>query len=241
MYTMYGYRERIGLILPACNAVTEPEFYKMSPEGIMAFATRIPLNGHINPEHLESMADYAENAAQSLRECQPDVMVYGCTSGSFLKGKEWEDQLKDRLEKVAGCPVLMTADNCLKALNVIGKRNVTIVTSYIDSVNKAASKYYSAAGYNVVSIKGLEIEDASRIGLIEPSAIYKLGKSAITAKTEVLFISCTGIRTIEIVEQLQNDIGIPVFSSNIACFWAALREHNLKDTINGFGDLFNFR
>ena len=38
---MYGWRARIGLIIPANNVVIEPEFYKMMPEGVCVFSARI--------------------------------------------------------------------------------------------------------------------------------------------------------------------------------------------------------
>lgn len=53
----------------------------------------------------------------------------------------------------------------------------------------------------------------------------------------MLFLSCTGIRSIEVVELLERDLGIPVFSSNIANLWACMRTHGIKDKLEGLGSL----
>ena len=233
---MYGYRERIGMILPSTNTVAEQEFFRMAPEGISAHVTRVKLTA-TNPEGLAAMADNARRAVDEMMSCLSDVILYGCTSGSFLKGVEWEADFRKALCEQAGRSVLTTADNCHRALQAIGKRNISIATPYIDSLNKAAYRYYTDLGYKIVEMKGLGIETATDIGKTAPYMIYRLGRSAVTSDTEVLFLSCTGIRSIEVVQKLQDDLGIPVFSSNIANLWACMRTHGISEKLDGLGYL----
>ncbi len=233
---MYGYRERIGLILPSTNTVAEQEFFRMAPEGISTHVTRVKLTA-TNPEGLKAMAGNARRAVDEMTNCLSDVIVYGCTSGSFLQGVEWEKQFRKELSELAQRPVLTTAYNCGMALKAFGKKKIAIATPYIDSLNKAAATYFTQLGYEIVSLKGLGIEVATDIGKNPPHAIYRLGKSAVTADTELLFLSCTGIRSVEIVSMLEKDLGIPVFSSNIANIWAAMRIHGLHDKLDGYGSL----
>ncbi|MEA4912885.1 MAG: hypothetical protein VB092_09790 [Oscillospiraceae bacterium] len=235
---MYGYRERIGLILPSTNTVAEQEFFRMAPEGISTHVTRVKLTA-TNPDSLRVMANNAERAVDEMMSCLSDVIIYGCTSGSFLQGAEWEKKFRSNLCEIAQRPVLTTAYDCLLALNAFGKKNIAIATPYIDSLNKAAYNYFSGVGYNIVSMKGLGIEAATDIGKNPPHAIYNLAKSAVTKDTELLFISCTGVRSVEIVDMLEQDLGIPVFSSNIANLWSAMRTHGLNEKLKGFGSLFN--
>lgn len=233
---MYGYRERIGMILPSTNTVAEQEFFRMAPEGISTHVTRVKLTA-TNPEGLKAMADHARRATDEMMSCLTDVIIYGCTSGSFLQGVAWEKAFRQKLCEQAGRPVLTTANNCHMALQALGKKKVAIATPYIDSLNAAAYRFYSDSGYEIVSMKGLGIETATNIGKNAPHAIYNLGKSAVTKDTEVLFLCCTGIRSIEIVDMLERDLGIPVFSSNIANLWAAMRTHGIREKLDGYGSL----
>lgn len=233
---MYGYRERIGMILPSTNTVAEQEFFRMAPEGVSAHVTRVKLTA-TNPAGLKAMAENARRATDEMMSCLADVILYGCTSGSFLQGLEWERSFRAELTEQAGRPVLTTANNCHLALQALGKKNITIATPYIDALNLAAYRYYSDLGYRVVSMKGLGIEVATNIGKNPPHSIYQLGRQAVTKDTQVLFLSCTGIRSIEVVELLERDLGIPVFSSNIANLWACMRTHGIKDKLEGLGSL----
>lgn len=233
---MYGYRERIGLILPSTNTVAEQEFFRMAPEGISTHVTRVKLTA-TNPEGLKAMAANARRATDEMMSCLADVILYGCTSGSFVQGVQWEAEFRQSLCEQAGRPVLTTANNCHLALQALGKKKIAIATPYIDSLNKAAYRYYSDLGYDIVNIVGLGIETATNIGKNPPHAIYRLGRSAITKDTQVLFLSCTGIRSIEVVDMLEQDLGIPVFSSNIANLWAAMRIHGITQKLDCCGSL----
>lgn len=235
---MYGYRERIGLILPSTNTVAEQEFFKMAPEGVSAHVTRVKLTA-TNPEGLAAMALNAKRAVDEMMSCLSDVIVYGCTSGSFLKGAEWEKGFRGELSELAQRPVLTTAYNCSLALEALGKKKIAIATPYIESLNKAAYNYFTELGYDIVSMKGLGIETATDIGKNPPHAIYNLGKSAVTKDAQLLFLSCTGIRTVEVAAMLERDCGIPVFSSNIANLWAAMRTHGINEKLEGYGSLFS--
>lgn len=237
---MYGYRERIGLILPSSNTAMESEFFRTCPEGVSVHTTRVLIKGLTNPECLAEMASHAERAAEELKTCLSDVMIYGCTSGSFLKGRAWEKQFCERLQQLAERPVLTTADNCVQALRAIGKRKIAIGTPYIESLNRSAYQYFTEAGFEIVHMKGLGIEVSTNIGKTAPHAIYRLGREAMAPDAEALFLSCTGIRSIEIVQQPQDDLGIPVISSNLCNLWAALRMHGLHDRLEGLGDLFSY-
>lgn len=233
---MYGYRERIGMILPSTNTVAEQEFFRMAPEGISTHVTRVKLTA-TNPEGLKAMANNARRATDEMMSCLSDVIIYGCTSGSFVQGVEWEKNFREELCLQAGRPVLTTANNCHLALQALGKKKIAVATPYIDSLNAAAYRYYSDLGHEIVSMKGMGIETATNIGKNPPQAIYNLGKSAVTADAEVLFLSCTGIRSIEVVDMLERDLGIPVFSSNIANLWAAMRTHGIRQKLDGYGSL----
>ena len=83
---------RIGLILPSSNAVMEPEFYRSIPPGVAVYTTRVPLQGPVESE-LIKMEKKSEEAARLISDCSPDLIIYGCTSGSFVKGKEFDRHL----------------------------------------------------------------------------------------------------------------------------------------------------
>jgi maleate isomerase len=75
------------------------------------------------------------------------------------------------------------------------------------------------------------------IGRLHPDVAYGMGLKANGKDNQVIFISCTNFRAIEIIESLERKTGKPVISSNQATLWYALRKLGIKDSIEGYGRL----
>jgi len=71
--------------------------------------------------------------------------------------------------------------------------------------------------------------------------VYRLGKSADHPDAEAIFISCTNLRTFEVLEALEMDLGKSVISSNSATLWAVLKELGVKEPLEGLGKLLSLR
>lgn len=78
------------------------------------------------------------------------------------------------------------------------------------------------------------------IGRLYPEAAYEMGLKVNGIENEVIFISCTNFRAIEIIRKLEEETGKPVISSNQATLWYALRKLGLNDSIKGLGRLFEY-
>ena len=78
---MYGWRGRIGLLVPSINTTMETEFWKMAPPGVSVHTARIAGGREGTPETLRGMEDASKAAARDVGMVEPDVVVYGCTSG----------------------------------------------------------------------------------------------------------------------------------------------------------------
>ena len=100
---MYGWRGRIGLMVPTENSVMEPEFARMSPEGVSVHANRVYLKD-VTPESLLAMERGVEDSARGLAGIRIGVLAFGCTSGSFVGGKGYDERLMRRMEDATGVP-----------------------------------------------------------------------------------------------------------------------------------------
>lgn len=75
------------------------------------------------------------------------------------------------------------------------------------------------------------------IGRISPYDVYRFARSVYREGADGLFISCTNLRTAEVIEPLEKDLGVPVVTSNQASLWASLRRLGIRRKIRGFGRL----
>ena len=233
---MYGERGKIGLIVPSANTVMEPEFSKMAPAGIATFATRMFLK-EVKVETLAKMAEEVDRAVRELSTAQVDVLVFGCTSGSLLKGPEWDKEIVSRMKKASRIPSITTSGAVIKALEAIGARRIAVATPYLDELNIRVKQFLEQHDFEITATRGLGISEAVEIGNQYPKTAYDLAKRVYRPGTDTVFISCTDFRTIEIIEKLEKELRINVITSNQASFWCALRTVKYPGRIKGYGKL----
>ncbi|KUK16637.1 MAG: maleate isomerase [Thermococcaceae archaeon] len=233
---MYGWRARIGLIVPSSNTTMEPEFWKMAPEGVSIYTARMNLTD-VTEEALIKMEVYARDAAKRLADAEVNIIMYGCTSGSLVKGKGYDKQISQELEKHSGIKTITTSTAVLEALKELGISKVAVATPYIDEVNVKEKQFLEDNGIEVVKIEGLGIVKNTEIGRQEPWVAYNLARRVYTPQVDGVFISCTNFRTIEIIDALERDLGVPVITSNQASMWFTLRNLGIKEDYHEYGIL----
>lgn len=233
---MYGWRGRIGLIIPSSNTTMEPELYRIVPPGISIHISRIPLKD-VTKDSLLEMERHTIRAAMELSDADVDLILYGCTSGSLIGGPGFDRMISSKISEVTKRPAVTTATAVIEALETIGARRVVVATPYIDEVNEEERRFLESHGIKVMRIKGLGIKNNLDIGRIPPEEVYRFARSIYSEGADALFISCTNLRTIEIIELLERDLGIPVVTSNQASLWSALRRLGVRDRIQGYGRL----
>lgn len=235
---MYGWRARIGAIVPSTNTAVEMEFNTMKPAGVSVHASRmVSLENSVDV--LVKLAEDTERASYELGTTMCNAIVYACTSGSFVNGPEWEKTLVERMEKASGTKAVTTSGAVVKALNALGVNKISVTTPYEDEVNSRWISYLKYYGKEVVSLDTLRITNNYLGGQTHPETIYRLAKSIVRPETEALVLSCTDMRSIEVIEMLETDFHIPVISSNQASFWAALRMADVNEHLRGYGSLFD--
>ena len=237
---MFGWRARIGVMIPSTNTVVEGEYNIMAPEGVSVHASRMLLT-KTNAETLKNMASEVERAARELGTARCSVIVYGCTSGSFVGGVRWEADIAQRVRDASGCMAITTSGAITRALTRYDAKKLSVVTPYIPELNTLEKRFLEANGYEVLTIEGLGYDDNVSIGKLTPDKTYAFAKSVVIAETELLLITCTDFRSIELIRLLEQDLGIPVLSSNLCGFWSALRICGINDSLIQYGSLFEHK
>lgn len=224
-YRPYGKLGTVGVILPSANTVMEPELARLAPEGVTFHGARTPVRGLPSQESLEEMARGTEAAALDLASAEVDLILYGCTSGSFMTDGE---QLVARLQDLTGgTPVTSTSTSVLAALRALGAKSVALATPYRKFITDGEVKWLEAEGFQVTSAVDLDMGETEQerrgINRIPPEVAYRLGREADRPDADVLFLSCTAMASLPVVEALERDCGKPVITSNLASAWHTLR------------------
>lgn len=238
----YGWRAKLGLVYIASAWSMEAEFYEMAPRGVTTHTTRVSLCE--NPENF-SVKDVASlgkdvvEATKLLAQAPLSSIAFGCTSGSFTNGVGYDTKLIEEMEAVSkGIPCTTTTTAVVEALKSLGVNKIAIATPYEKAVYELAHKFMEDSGFTVTNTTGLEITNEYEISALDIQTIYEMAREADTDDAEALFISCTGLSAVHILDALEEDLGKPVISSNQATFWHSLKLSNINSKIDGFGSLF---
>ncbi len=235
---MYSWKTRLGVAVPSANAVMEPEFGMMCPEGVTAHFARMWLKADTE-EQIMGLYDRVEEAVELLAHIEPSVIAFGCTSGSLIKGMGYDRQIIQKITGVTGVKATTTSSAVIEALNALNVRKVAVATPYEDWLNAGVKSFLEGHGFQVPSIAGLGIINGPDIIALPAGKVYGLARKAVVSGAEGLFLSCTGMPTVDIIDDLEQDLGIPVISSNQATLWQMLRMAGIKRKIEGFGALLN--
>ena len=237
---MYGWRSKIGLITPMSENA-EHAFHIYAPEGVSFASMKIRFPGP-TPEGLHVLTDQLEQTAAIYKGTRMDLVVFGCTSGSCIEGIGYDQELIRRIERASGIPGLTTSTAVLEALAALGTKKVAVLTPYPVETNVIEKKFLEDNGFAVTNIEAMDMsplksqgkgfEDASEEFLIEHSLAVDLGDA------DTFFLSCMGLTTLEMVQPLEDQLGIPVVTSHQATLWSALRHCGIQDTRNDLGKLF---
>ena len=234
---MTGWRARIGLLVPSSNTAAEVEFPSAVPTGVATHVARLSLES-VTADALDTMGEEVSRAGELLAHADVDAVAYACTTGSLLHGPGYDADLEDELSTSADAPAVATALSVDRALSALAVDRVAVATPYVDDLNEREREYLEAAGFELGAIEGRGIEANREIGALDHRDAYRQARSiAADGSADGIFISCTNYRTLGAIEPLEDDLGVPVITSNQATLWDVCRVANVA--VNGPGRLFD--
>ncbi|MBF9030349.1 Asp/Glu racemase [Rhodobacterales bacterium HKCCE3408] len=229
---------RIGVVVLQVDETIEQDLRRLlPPDAVRLHITRIASGAELTPETIARMADDLDGAVRLLPDTGFDVIAYACTSGTTLIGAGRVTAKVRGARDTAHVTEPLSA--ALSALGHIGARSVGIVSPYIPSVAEPIRAAFQQAGLEVpMSISfGEKIE--ARVARIDPYSVFEAGREA-TRRGDIdcLFLSCTNLRTLDVIPALEAETGLPVLSSNQVLAWHAARLAGAKVSADAPGRLF---
>ena len=229
----YGTRAKFGMMLPSVNAIAEPQITAMLPPGVSLHTTRLRLVGGGN--HL-AMLDRLEEATQLLADAQVDRIMFHCTAVSMWS-PEIPLEIRRRIATVTDIPVVVTSDAVVSALAAFDAQKIVLLTPYTQDINDRELRFLGHHGITVLRERGLGIASGIGMSSVTAERWYDEALAMRHPEAEAYFLSCTTIRTADVIEPLERALGRPVLTSNQVASWRALRDAGIADAIAGFGQL----
>ena len=229
-------RAKIGFVLLATEQTIEDDMFQLRPEGVGVHFARAAIPDSITVESLTRHAgDLARAAETILPDGSLDVICYACTSGSLVIGEENVfAELRKGTPKAEPTSIITAV---LNALRTLGATRVAVATPYLDEINQQEADYMAAAGFEITNIQGLNLEKDSDMIRVRPEFLAEFAASVDTPDADALFISCGALRSLDIIEALEQKVGKPIICSNQAMMWDVLCRAGINDRIEGYGSL----
>jgi len=232
------YRARLGFILMSTDLAAESDFFAMVPDGVAVHVTRLKTDDYTTRETLARHLDHMADAASRIQpDVKPDVISYSCTSGSIVIG---EERIFEEIRK--GAPwakPMCLVTGVVDALRELGAGKIVVGTPYLDEINTAEAEFLVDKGFEVLDIQGLNLQTGIEFGRVTPAYWKAFALEIDRPDADAIFLSCGGIRALDVAEEIEKLTGKPVITSNQAQFWSCLRRAGIADRIRGFGQIFS--
>ena len=229
---------RIGLITLGSDFRIEKDFNNLIfGKNIDLFVNSIHC---YNPLTNETLAKMAEDITSVTKEILPgeklDCVAYGCTSGTVAVGY---NSIKEKINKVKPeAKVTTPITSAVKALKKMNIKNISIFTPYTESINHSVIEYFKDSGINVKALHYLDIASDIDIGKVDSNYLFEVLSNLELNDSEALFISCTALPALDLIEKLEKKLNKIVLSSNQTLIWETLNLIGNKKSVLGFGKIF---
>ena len=223
---MENHVTRLGVIVPPGNISIEREFLAFIPAGVGLHFNRLSRPVSVSSaESILSMHSSIERAAVDLAQCNPALILFGCTSASFLKGGDSFENVSDFIREKTSIPSISTSEAVIAALKRLGIKTCFLLTPYPDEVNQGAVEYLDAHGVKCAGVDTFNCAhtDITRAITTDQVVERALGNADAIKAAGALFISCTNLLSIEGIGRIEEKLCVPVVSSNQATLFAGLQ------------------
>ena len=228
---------KVGLIALSTDQTIENDFNNICKNlPIDIFVNRIHNQNPLTKENLLKMQDDLELvASRILPDEKISTIAYGCTSGTIAIG---ETKVRDKiLLAKPGCYVTTPVTSAVKAFKIMNINKIALFTPYPDAVNKTILEYFSQKNIEVLSFASLNLNLDSEIANVDPNYILEMSSKLEMKNVDALFISCTALPVLNILNKLENKLKKLVLSSNQTLIWDTIRSTGYKSPIKGYGKL----
>ena len=235
-------RARFGILVPFTNTNLEPDMALLRPDGVSLHFCR--MGGYDQDEIPDAAQMHGLGAAELdeplrlLQGTRSDVILYGCTSATLTHGPAFDRALAERIRKDSNAATVTAAGALVHALRAFGASRIGFASPYVATINDLAVGFLAESGVETVSRSEVAtVLDNYGQGNMDPDAVFDLGRAADHPDAEAIVLSCTDMRSVEIIDRLEKVVGKPVVSSNQAMAFQAFQFAGIAEPLQGFGQL----
>jgi maleate isomerase len=231
--------KQIGLIVLQADETLERDLRLLLPDDLEFLVSRVPSATSVSRESLQAMANDLTQAASLLPVgANLSAVGYGCTSGTAQIGAV---HIASLIQAGILTPTVTEPVSALIAACAhLGVTRIGLISPYVASVSDQLRVVLADAGIWVTHFASFDEPTEERVVRISPDSITAAAIAMAHAEDcDAVFLSCTNLRTLDVIERIETQIGKPVLSSNQVLAWHLCRLLDIAPQQPQFGRLFD--
>lgn len=231
-YTLSAHRPpQLGMIVLQSDETVEMDLRRLLPTNAELLVTRIPSSPIVSADGLSAMERDVTGAARLLpRGATLSVVGFGCTSGTAQIGDARIAELTRNGVDTAAVtnPVAALVAACAH----LGVSRLALVSPYVEEVSERLIEVLAEAGISISAFASFNEAQEDRVVRIAPEALIDAAcKTAAEAPCDAIFLSCTNLRTLDVIAPVEAELGLSVLSSNLVLAWHMARLSGLDQPL----------
>ncbi|WP_026379777.1 maleate cis-trans isomerase family protein [Afifella pfennigii] len=235
---------RIGLVFPGGGC--EGDYYRFeaaSGEAARVYFSRarhgVVDGADHHPDALRQTArvEWIGEAARRLSAVPLDVLVWACTSGSFINGRRFAEEQAAALARTTGVAATSTSLAFPAAAAALGVRRVSVLATYPEETAAIFLAFLSEFGIEALNMKSLGFDSGWNSSEFATEALVEAAAGAMAPDAEALLIPDTALPTFAAIEALEARLQRPVLSANAVSLWHAMQIADRPIPVSGLGRL----
>jgi maleate isomerase len=242
---------RIGQIVPSSNVTMETEIpalfrarETMSPERFTFHSSRMRMK-KVTQEELAAMDANSLKCAIELSDARVDIMGYACLVAIMSMGRGYHcvsevNLHEETVKNDAPAPIVTSAGALVKGLQALGAKKLALIMPYMKPLAEKVVDYLEDQGFEILDYIALEIPDNLEVAAQNPLNLLEVAKRLNLTGVDVLVASaCVQMPSLQAIDLLETQTGIPVTSAAVCTTWEMLRKLNLDTRIPMGGRLLS--
>lgn len=223
----------LGMIVLQTDETIEGDLRRMLPDQVPLYVSRVPSAPEVTPESLRAMSTHLTGAAELLPQALPYAAVgYGCTSASAQIGSDQVAKLIGEGTKTGHVADPLSA--LIAACRVMNITKLAFLSPYTADVSDRLRGALEHAGIATPVFGSFEEANEASVVRIAPHSILNAASDLIAqGGTQAVFLSCTNLRTLDVIEKIEANTGLPCLSSNQVLGWQLGRQIDFTTHVPG--------
>ncbi len=232
-----SWRGVIGCIKPTMRPGSFEELIRILPEGVGVIPLFLDIKEGKIDAFKRAISAYEPLIAR-LAEAGVDLIHPEGAPPFMVLGYQGEAELIARWQSEYKVPIFTSGTNHIRALKALNVKRFVGATYFTGEINEVFARYFTQAGFDVLGMDGISVP-FDKVGSLSSQEVYAHIKKVFLKhpEAEAIYLLGSGWRVMEVIDLLEQDLGVPVIHPVPARCWEIQRRLVIRQPVPGFGRL----